>query len=196
MDADKTRLAQALCNLLSNAVKYSDRGSRIWLTVRREGSEAEFSVKDSGVGIPAQMLPKVFDLFTQVDRSLEKSQGGLGVGLTIVKRLVEMHGGSVEARSEGDGMGSEFIIRLPVVLSVMQESAEDHDETGLQGSTARRVLVVDDNVDAASTLAMMLKLMGHEVCTAHDGLEASRCGGNFPTRADSPGHRNAPAERV
>ncbi len=172
LDADKTRMAQALCNLLNNAVKFSDRGSRVWLTVRREGPVAEFSVKDTGVGIPAQMLPTVFDLFTQVDRSLEKSQGGLGVGLTIVKRLIEMHGGSVEARSEGYGMGSEFILRLPVALSLMQEPGDEDDAFDSKRVTGRRILVVDDNVDAASTLAMMLKLMGHEVRTAHDGLEA------------------------
>src|SRR5262249_48161550 len=110
VDADKTRLAQVLWNLVSNAVKYSDRGSRIFLAVRREGDQAVISVKDTGTGIPIHMLPKIFDMFTQVDRSMEKAQGGLGVGLTIVKRLVELHGGSVEARSEGYGMGSEFIV--------------------------------------------------------------------------------------
>ncbi len=171
VDADKTRLAQALWNLLSNAVKYSDRGGRIWLTVRREGDEAVISVKDTGVGIPAAMLPRVFDMFTQVDRSLEKSQGGLGVGLTIVKRLVEMHGGTVEAHSEGHGMGSEFVVRLPIVLSVVQERQEEGDEQQDPPTARRRVLVVDDNVDAASSLAMVLKLMGNEVRTAHDGLE-------------------------
>jgi PAS domain S-box-containing protein len=171
VDADKTRLAQALWNLLSNAVKYSDRGGRIWLTVRREGDEAVISVKDTGVGIPAAMLPRVFDMFTQVDRSLEKSQGGLGVGLTIVKRLVEMHGGTVEAHSEGHGMGSEFVVRLPIVLSVAQERQEGGDEQQAPPTARRRVLVVDDNVDAASSLAMVLKLMGNEVRTAHDGLE-------------------------
>ncbi len=171
VDADKTRLAQALWNLLNNAVKYSDRGGRIWLTVRREGDEAVISVKDTGVGIPAAMLPRVFDMFTQVDRSLEKSQGGLGVGLTIVKRLVEMHGGTVEAHSEGHGMGSEFVVRLPIVLSVVQERQEEGDEQQDPPTARRRVLVVDDNVDAASSLAMVLKLMGNEVRTAHDGLE-------------------------
>src|SRR5262249_45924383 len=120
VDADRARLAQVLCNLLSNAVKYSDRGSGVRLTVERQGREAVISVKDAGVGIPPHMLPRVFELFWQVDRTLEKSQGGLGVGLTIVKRLVEMHGGSVEARSEGPGTGSEFIIRLPVVTSAVQ----------------------------------------------------------------------------
>jgi PAS domain S-box-containing protein len=172
VDADETRLAQALSNLLSNAVKYSDRGSRIWLTVRREGDEAVIGVKDTGVGIPAPLLPKVFEMFAQGDRSLEGSQGGLGVGLTVVKWLVEMHGGSVEARSEGYGRGSEFVIRLPAVRSVVPERQGEGDDRQARPTARRRILVADDNVDAASSLALMLELMGHEVRTTHDGLEA------------------------
>jgi PAS domain S-box-containing protein len=172
VDADRTRLAQALSNLLSNAAKYTDRGGHIWMTVEREGNDSVISVKDTGIGIPASMLPKVFEMFTQMDRSLEKSQGGLGIGLTIVKRLVEMHGGSVEVRSEGHGMGSEFIIRLPVVLSIVHGREEDGDHQPAQQKARRRILVVDDNVDAASSLALMLKMMGNDVRTAHDGLEA------------------------
>jgi PAS domain S-box-containing protein len=172
VDADRTRLAQALCNLVSNAAKYTDRGGHIWLTVERQGSDAVLSVKDTGTGIPADMLPQIFELFTQIDRSLERSHGGLGVGLTIVKRLVEMHGGRVEAHSEGYGMGSEFIIRLPVVLPVAQEQRERAEVERVGPAARRRVLVVDDNVDAASSLAMMLKLMGNDTQTAHDGLEA------------------------
>jgi PAS domain S-box-containing protein len=173
VDADKTRLAQALCNLLTNAAKFSDRGGRIWLTAGQQGSDAVVSVKDTGVGIPPHMLPKVFEIFTQVDRSLEKSHGGLGIGLSIVKRLVEMHGGTVEARSEGQGMGSEFLIRLPVVLSLVQGQEQDGEDQRLARPLARhRILVVDDNVDSAHSLAMMLDLMGNEVRTAHDGLEA------------------------
>ena len=116
------------------------------------------------------MLPHVFEMFTQVDRNLERSQGGLGIGLSIVKRLVEMHGGSVEAKSDGHGMGSEFIVRLPVVLSLAQPLNDE--EEPVRSSGRRRVLVVDDNRDAAVSLAMMLKLMGNETKTAHDGLEA------------------------
>jgi signal transduction histidine kinase/ActR/RegA family two-component response regulator len=172
VDADKTRLSQALCNLLHNAVKYSDRGSRIWLTVEREGDEAVARVKDCGIGIPPEMLPRVFDMFWQVDRSLEKSQGGLGVGLAIVKQLVEMHGGKVEAHSEGYGTGSEFIVRLPVVLSVVQEPAETEDGEPTLPAARHRILVVDDNVDAATSLAMMLKMMGNDLRTAHDGIQA------------------------
>jgi PAS domain S-box-containing protein len=172
LDADKTRLAQALCNLLSNAVKYSEPGSPIRLTVERRRSEAVIGVTDAGVGIPPQVLPRVFDLFWQVDRTLEKSQGGLGVGLTIVKRLVEMHGGSVEARSEGHGRGSEFIVRLPVVPEVVQGQQQGPGEQRNGPAGLHRILVADDNIDSADSLALMLKLMGNEVRTAHDGLEA------------------------
>ncbi|HXT60179.1 MAG TPA: PAS domain S-box protein [Pirellulales bacterium] len=182
LDADKTRLAQALCNLLNNAVKYSDRGAAISLSVERDGNQAVIRVKDAGIGIPAAMLPRVFDMFTQVDRSLEKSQGGLGVGLSIVKRLVEMHGGAVEAHSAGHGMGSEFVIRLPVVPAAQDRRAEAGGQQG-RGAARRRILVVDDNIDAAGTLEMMLKFMGNEVRTAHDGLEGLEAAAAFAPEA-------------
>ena len=172
VDADKTRLVQALCNLLSNSVKYSERGGQIWLSVEREDDQAVIRVKDNGIGIPPENLPTIFELFTQVDRSLEKSQGGLGVGLTIVKRLVEMHGGSVQAHSEGAGQGSEFIVRLPIAMTVVNEQRRIDEPETLSKPPRRRVLVVDDNADAASSLAMILKLTGNEVRTAHDGVEA------------------------
>lgn len=170
VDADITRLAQVFSNLLNNASKYTQRGGRIRLSVRRDGATAVVSIRDNGIGIPPPMLPRVFDIFTQVDQNLERSQGGLGIGLSIVKRLVEMHGGSVEARSDGHGMGSEFVVRLPVVLSVVQAQRDEPESR--QSSNRRRILVVDDNRDAAVSLAMMLKLMGNETKTAHDGLEA------------------------
>jgi len=125
------------------------------------------------------MLSRVFDMFTQVDSSLEKSQGGLGVGLTIVKRLVELHGGSVEAKSEGPGMGSEFVIRLPVVLSVVHEQRQEDGRQPAGPPGRHRTLVVDDNVDAASSLATLLRLAGHEVRTAHDGLEGVKAAAAF-----------------
>lgn len=172
VDADKTRLVQAHCNLLSNSVKYSERGGQIWLSVERDEDQAVIRVKDNGIGIPPENLPTIFELFTQVDRSLEKSQGGLGVGLTIVKRLVEMHGGSVEAFSEGAGQGSEFIVRLPIAMTVVKEQRRIDETESPSKPPRRRVLVVDDNADAASSLAMILKLTGNEVRTAHDGVEA------------------------
>ena len=177
VDADVTRLAQVFSNLLNNAAKYTERGGRVQLAVQRRGAEVVVSVKDNGVGIPAHMLPRVFEMFTQVDRNLERSQGGLGIGLSIVKRLVEMHGGSVGVESDGPGMGSEFVVRLPVVLSVAQPNVGD--EAPERSSNRRRILVVDDNVDAAMSLAMMLKLMGNEAKTAHDGLEALNVAGTF-----------------
>jgi PAS domain S-box-containing protein len=169
IDADLTRMAQVFSNILNNAAKYTESSGKIHLTVQQQDGEAIVSVKDNGIGIPANMLPNVFDMFTQVDRNLERSQGGLGIGLSIVKRLVEMHGGSVEVNSDGHRMGSDFIIRLPVVLSVVQPQTADVP-TGVSGR--RRVLVVDDNRDAATSLAIMLRLMGNESNTAHDGLEA------------------------
>ncbi|HST21803.1 MAG TPA: ATP-binding protein, partial [Blastocatellia bacterium] len=173
VDADVTRLAQVFANLLNNAAKYTEKGGRIWLAVEREGNEVVVSVKDTGVGIPAHQLPRVFEMFSQVDRSLEKSQGGLGIGLSIVKRLVEMHGGTVEAQSEGHGFGSEFIVRLPVLASLDHESQPPGKrEEQASASAERRIVVADDNEDSAYTMAMMLKIMGNDVRTAHDGFEA------------------------
>jgi PAS domain S-box-containing protein len=170
VDADVTRLAQVFSNLLNNAAKYTERGGRVHLNVQRGGNEAVISVRDNGIGIPPQMLPRVFEMFTQIDRNLERSEGGLGIGLSIVQRLVEMHDGSVEARSDGHRMGSEFVVRLPVVLSVV-EPLGGHDQPS-RPSNRRRILVVDDNRDSATSLAMLLKLLGNETRTAHDGLEA------------------------
>ncbi len=173
VDADVTRLGQVFTNLLNNAAKYSERGGRIRLAVERQGSDVVVSVKDTGVGISPDMLPKIFEMFIQVDRSLEKTQGGLGIGLTLVKRLVEMHGGSVEARSEGDGKGSEFVVRLPVVLTVFREvnpSTEKGESVCPTGQC--RILVADDNQDSATSLAMILEIMGNDVRTANDGLQA------------------------
>ena len=176
LDADKTRLSQALCNLLHNAAKYTDRGGEILLAVEPRNSDVVIRVKDNGIGIPPSMLPKIFDLFTQVDRSLEKSQGGLGIGLTLVRRLIELHGGTIEAKSAGQKTGSEFVVRLPVMTadgSGQPQHTEASESAGGSRQTAkRRVLVVDDNADAAESLAMMLRIMGNEVHTAHDGLAA------------------------
>jgi len=171
VDGDKVRLTQILSNLLCNAAKYTERGGRIWLRVERHETRIRVSVRDSGIGISESMLPKIFDLFTQVDGSLEKTHGGLGIGLTIAERLVAMHAGTLTASSEGIGKGSEFVFSLPAALSTrgtMQQLSEDESTT----VGRKRILIADDNDDVASSLAVMLKIMGHEVRTANDGREA------------------------
>lgn len=178
LDADFTRLAQVFSNLLNNAAKYTDRGGRIWLTVALEVNFVTISVKDTGIGIPPEMLPRVFGMFTQVDQSLERSQGGLGIGLTLVRRLVELHGGSVQAASEGVGRGSEFIVNLPTIEKVTSPmlAVPAMEVPPAQG---RRILVVDDNRDSATTLAKLFRLKKNEVQVAHDGLEAVTAAANF-----------------
>jgi PAS domain S-box-containing protein len=177
LDADSTRLAQVFSNLLNNAAKYSERAGRIFLTAERQGSDAVVSVRDQGIGIPQEMLPHIFELFTQVDRSPERTQGGLGIGLTLVKRLVEMHGGSVAAFSKGVGRGSEFVVRLPIPVSTQTSRLQStsHDALAV-APVRRRVLIVDDNNDAATSIGMMLSMLGYETRTACDGragLEAA-----------------------
>jgi PAS domain S-box-containing protein len=172
--ADSTRLVQVIANLLNNAAKYTPEGGRIVLGAWRDGGHAVVSVEDSGLGIPAAMLPRVFDMFAQVDRSLERSQGGLGIGLALVKKLVEMHGGSVQAESEGENRGSRFTIRLPTIAAIA-ESAHVRQRPGdALPHAGTRVLVVDDNVDSASSLATMFELLGCRTAMAHDGLAAVR----------------------
>ena len=171
VDADPTRLAQVFANLLNNAAKFTDRGGRIRLTMQLLGTEAVISIQDNGIGIPTQMLPHIFEMFRQVDGNLERSTGGLGIGLSIVKRLVEMHGGAIEARSDGCGRGSEFVVRLPVALSFAGDKPNDQPDP-ISPPTRHRIMVVDDNLDAAETLAMLLTTMGNETLTAHDGLAA------------------------
>ncbi len=172
VDADRTRLAQVFGNLLNNAAKYTETGGRIRVAVERQGSDVVVAVEDNGVGIPAHMLTRVFDMFAQVDRSLEKSQGGLGIGLNIVKRLAELHDGSIVAESGGHGAGSRFVVRLPVVLTVTTDGPDDDNNVPMAKPARRRILVVDDNVDGAGSLAMMLDFMGNETQTAFNGLEA------------------------
>jgi signal transduction histidine kinase/DNA-binding response OmpR family regulator len=170
---DSARLAQVLTNLLNNAAKYTPEGGNIWLTASTEADSAVISIRDTGVGIPAEMLGTVFDLFTQVDRSLERSEGGLGIGLTLVKRLVEMHSGSVEALSEGPGRGSEFVVRLSLApIEGPDLLPSGGIETLAPSHSQTRILVVDDNIDGADSLAVLLRLGGHEVSLAHDGPTA------------------------
>jgi PAS domain S-box-containing protein len=172
LDADPVRLAQVLANLLNNAAKYMDRGGRIWLSAERSEREVVLSVRDAGIGIAAGALPTIFDMFTQVEESLEKSRGGLGIGLTLAKQLIELHGGAIEARSEGPGKGAEFKVRLPAV-PVLTSLATPSDDELMHAIPVRfRILVADDNLDAAESLGMMLRLMGHDVRTVRDGLQA------------------------
>jgi PAS domain S-box-containing protein len=173
VNGDPVRLAQVFSNLLSNAAKYTDPGGAISIALAREGTYGVVRVSDNGIGIPEDMLESIFDMFTQVDRSLERSRSGLGIGLSLVRTLVELHGGSVSASSRGTGAGSEFSVRLPAFArSGADKPGADHDSTRTRAESGCRVLVVDDNVDSAETMAMTLKLRGHTVCTAYDGLEA------------------------
>jgi signal transduction histidine kinase/CheY-like chemotaxis protein len=175
LDADPVRLAQVVGNLLTNAAKYTEPSGRIWLTAERDGDMAALRVRDNGIGIASHMLPRIFELFVQLDHGSTKAQGGLGIGLTLVKNLVEMHNGIVQARSDGLGHGSEFVVRLPLVASAVDP---DHGaDTASQADqfvppSGKRLLVVDDNQDAANSLAMLLKLQGHDARVAYSGIGA------------------------
>jgi PAS domain S-box-containing protein len=174
LDADSTRLAQVVSNLLNNAAKYTEKGGHIWLTVAREGAEAVLRVRDTGVGIAPEMLPHVFELFTQADRSLDRSQGGLGIGLTLVRQLVQMHGGQVLASSDGQGVGSEFVVRLPI-LSQMREGggARAKPAPAYAAPPCRRILMADDNEDFAELTGRLLERKGgHKVKVVYDGPAA------------------------
>jgi CheY-like chemotaxis protein/two-component sensor histidine kinase len=171
VDGDAVRLSQVFQNLLNNAAKYTEGGGRISLTAERQDDGVVVRVKDTGVGVPRDTLPRLFEMFYQVDRSLERAQSGLGVGLALVRRLLEAHGGTVEARSEGVGKGSEFIVHLPVVTEPADVLVP---RTGSAEQTVRglRILVADDNRDSADLFALFLGLMGNDVRTAYDGVTA------------------------
>jgi PAS domain S-box-containing protein len=178
LDADLTRLAQVFVNLLNNAAKYTEPRGRIALHARKEQGEAVVKVEDNGVGIPAEMMPRIFDMFTQVDRRLERTQGGLGIGLTLVRRLVELHGGQISADSKR-GQGSVFSVRLPVAAQPADASAGTHAADEPSPRRDVRILVVDDNRDAALSLATFLRITGNEVRTAHDGNDAIAAATSF-----------------
>ncbi|MEO8680580.1 MAG: PAS domain S-box protein [Vicinamibacterales bacterium] len=170
---DRTRLAQVFANLLNNSAKYSERGQQIAISVEQIGTEAVVSVRDAGVGIDTDTLPRVFDMFRQGEGANQRMHGGLGIGLFIVKRIVEMHAGTVEAHSDGPGQGSEFVIRIPLADgAVAAHSANGHSAT--PDTVPRRILVVDDNEDAAEALAAMLAIDGHETQLAYNGPQAFR----------------------
>lgn len=170
IDADPVRLTQVIMNLLHNATKYTPQGGRIALTVEREGAYAVICVRDSGIGIPPAQLGKVFDMFSQVAPMAERSQGGLGIGLALAHSIVALHGGTIEARSEGSGRGSEFTVRLPVLAVRGVTGATPAAQQTGAGRTGRRIVVIDDNQEAAESLAMLLELEGHAVRAAADGL--------------------------
>jgi CheY-like chemotaxis protein len=174
VSGDPTRLTQALGNVLGNAAKYTDRGGRIELRCARHGSDVEIRVRDNGIGIPAELLPRIFDLFTQLERTSDYSSSGLGIGLALVRRIVEMHGGTVTAHSAGAGGGSEFVMRLPLITGAAART-EAHAEvpwSRAAPAVARRILLADDNVDALESLATVLRLRGHEVYSAPNGAIA------------------------
>ena len=184
LEGDRTRLAQVLANLLNNAAKYTAAGGTITLDIQEANGEAVIRVRDTGMGIPPEMLGKIFDLFTQVDRSLDRSQGGLGVGLTLVRKLVELHGGAVRVSSEGIGKGAEFTVRLPV----RSAAARDNGQTNASplppaAGEKLRVLIVDDNNDAADSLARFFRHSGHETRVVYDGVDAIAAAGEFAPHA-------------
>ncbi len=170
--ADPTRLAQIIGNLLTNAAKYMEDGGEIVVSTEQNAADVEIRVRDAGMGIPPDLLPHVFELFTQGDRSLARSEGGLGIGLTLVRRLVEMHDGSVAAHSEGLGTGSEFVVRLPVLPAESASPELGRGRLDASASVRRSILVVDDNHDGANTLGLLLRMMGHDVRVAYNGPEA------------------------
>ncbi len=172
LDADPTRLEQVVVNLLNNAAKYTDDGGQIFLKVRIERHEMVLSVRDTGVGIDLKQFPDIFDIFTQADRSLDRSQGGLGIGLALVQRLVDMHRGSVEVHSEGLGRGSEFTIRLPLTIAAASEPPPAPTKSADRPVPVGRVLVVDDNEDSVEIMAKLLRLSGYDVQTAYTGPAA------------------------
>jgi signal transduction histidine kinase len=170
VQGDRTRLAQVFSNLLNNAAKYTEPGGHVWLTLERGEGEAVVRVRDSGIGLAPHSLESIWDMFVQVDRSLERSQAGLGVGLTLAKRLVTLHGGTIGARSAGTGLGSEFEVRLPLAETTAIAAPTHPQARALR--RPRRILVADDNVDAATSLASLLAARGHDVRVAHDGAQA------------------------
>jgi signal transduction histidine kinase/ActR/RegA family two-component response regulator len=184
VDADGSRLIQILGNLLNNAAKYTEPGGRISLVVERNGQDAVIRIRDTGIGIPPTLLPHIFELFTQGEWSADRSQGGMGIGLALVRRLVELHGGTIEASSDGIGQGSEFTIRLPLITAEIAGLGKNQHRDNLPsrafaGAAPRRILVVDDNVDATTTLRMLLAVEHHEVRVAHDGLTALQVAQEF-----------------
>ena len=183
LDADPVRLAQVFSNLLINAAKYTDPGGHIQLRAAREGNEVVVAICDNGIGISADMMPRLFTMFSQADAALGRAQGGLGIGLSLVRGLVTLHGGSVEARSDGPGRGSEFIVRLPARALVEETSEIEVDTDAPVAGAGLKILVVDDSRDAADTCATLLALSGHHVQTAYTGRRALELAESFRPHA-------------
>jgi CheY-like chemotaxis protein len=179
VEADPTRLVQILANLLGNAAKFTPRGGHAWLGARREGAWIEAAVRDDGIGIEPRQIPRLFQMFSQATPALERRPGGLGIGLALVRGLVERHGGTVEAKSAGPGRGAEFIVRLPAA----EAPHEPAQAAPRVRSTKKKIIVADDNRDAADSLALLLRAMGHEVRVAYDGEEALAAGAELRPEA-------------
>jgi len=179
LDADPTRLTQIFTNLLNNAVKYTEPGGHVRLAAERRGSEVVVSIRDTGIGITAEHLPHLFEMFSQVTPALDRSTGGLGIGLALVRGLVELHGGSVEAHSAGLSQGSELVVRLPVAAAPASAPSQPEAEQRSPSGARRRILIADDNLDSVEVLGMVLEHVGYEVRTAHDGLEAVQAAATF-----------------
>jgi CheY-like chemotaxis protein/two-component sensor histidine kinase len=182
LEADPLRLAQVISNLLTNAAKYSDPGGRIALTARHQGAQVEIAVRDDGIGIPREALDSIFQVFSQVQGAMGRSQGGLGIGLSLVKGLVELHGGTVVAHSEGPGRGSEFVVTLPCLTEPKSTGPEvriDDPSSDAGKPAGRRILVVDDNRDAADSLLVLLQFDGHDVRVAYTGEDALQVAREF-----------------
>ena len=181
VDGDMTRLAQVFSNLLINAAKYTPAGGRLGLTMEAVGDEVEVRVSDNGIGISAEQMPRLFDMFTQGDSLTDRSQGGMGIGLSLARGLVEMHGGRISAHSAGLGQGSEFVVRLPLARTAAASADEAGPATGMQHAPVApfRVLVADDLRDSADSLGLLIELMGHAVEVAYDGEEALRVAERF-----------------
>jgi len=183
LEADLVRLAQVFSNLLINAAKYTDPGGQIQLRAAQEGSEVVVAIRDNGIGISADMMPRLFSMFSQAEAALGRAEGGLGVGLSLVRGLVTLHGGSVEARSDGPGTGSEFIVRLPIGTPQTEIPDTEAVAEGLVAGAGLKILVVDDNRDAADTCATLLELSGHHVQTAYTGRHALELAETFRPHA-------------
>jgi CheY-like chemotaxis protein/two-component sensor histidine kinase len=182
LDADPIRLAQIVSNLLTNAVKYSNDSTRIWLTASVSGRNLAIAVRDEGIGISADMLPRVFDIFTQADAAMTRAKGGMGIGLALVRALTELHGGAVEARSAGIGEGSEFIVRLHGAVRDDEQGAAPSGGDGAFDVPRSTFLVADDLIDSADSLAILLRQHGHEVHTAYDGEQALSVAARYKPR--------------